>query len=159
MSSSDKSLNMLYDKLFDVMDTIDGADKESIAKAKAMVEVSGAIVEVAKLEHNVAKSYGGEYQHAMVQPKQLPPPQGGEPKPKQLTSTTESSNEIRRSHSGDDMTIKALSKPLLYDKMETFQRDNKHRSPELINAFKQSNGEWVAKYRLAKLGNCNGNYV
>jgi len=144
MSNNENNLDTLYSKLFDTMDEIDGGNHESLKKAKAMVEISGAIIDVAKTEHNVASSYGGEYHHSMVKPKQLPPQQGSEPKG-QLTHSNDPSP-------GDNQyeVVTAKSKTLLFDKMGEFLERNKGRSPELISTYKTGNDEWVSKYRMVK---------
>lgn len=137
MSENKNSMNRLYDKLFDTMDNISD-DPKSITKAKAVVEVSEAIVNVAKLEHNVAKGYGGQYRHTMSNPKQIPPQQD---EPKQIESGSAESKYC---------VITAKSKPELYDKMSEFLEVNQHRSPELVSTHESAGGEWTAQYRMVK---------
>jgi hypothetical protein len=136
MSENKNSMNRLYDKLFDTMDNITD-DPKSIAKAKAVVEVSDAIVNVAKLEHNVAKAYGGEYKHTMSKPKQIPMPKDNEPR--QLESKEMAIEFITADTPEELRTI-----------CQEFEEENKHRSPELIYVTKNSLGKREAKYRMVK---------
>lgn len=120
----------LYEHLYETLEGVKSGQID-LQEAKAVVDISNAIVNVGKLELNIMKETNGDYELGIA-------PKIGANSWLQMKS---------------DESIKVVSaekKDELYDKMKEFTEKYKHRSPELItNKYNNETGMWEATYRLA----------
>lgn len=126
---TNKTTKGLYDHLFDTLEKVKNGDCD-LDEAKAVVNISNAIVNVAKLEVQVMEKLGSEYDLGLI------PKFGG-----QAWLEDKSNENIK--------LISAKTKNELYAEMQKFFNDNKDNSPILLDSYYDNKTDtWQAKYRL-----------
>lgn len=129
---SNKTTNGLYDTLFR---TLEGVEKGTVdlEKAKSVVNISNAIVNVAKLELSVVKETKQEFGVGIV-------------------PTIGSNSWLSLKNDESIKLVSAPTKDELLTKMSEFCNQNKSKSPDLIsNKFNPETQLWEAQYRLANI--------
>lgn len=119
----------LYEHLYETLEGVKSGQVD-LQEAKAVVDISNAIVNVGKLELNIMKETNDDYELG-------------------IATKVGANSWLQQKHDNSIKVVSADKKDELFDKMKVFTEKYKHRSPDLItNKYNSETDMWEATYRL-----------